>query len=75
MFGEDVSAGLGLSAVLAGAAATFSIAAFYFFLSTTAQEAKVKKRMAGGEGHRSAIRAATQSAIADAERPTATSPR
>lgn len=58
MFGLDGSAGIGLTALLAGGAAAFSIAAFYYYASTSAQEAKFKKRMAAVKDHRSAVRAA-----------------
>lgn len=68
MFGEIADAGVGMTALIAGAAAAFSITAFYFYISASTQEAKFKKRMASVKDHRSAIRAASQSRAADAKK-------
>lgn len=68
MFGEEAIGGFGMTALLAGAAATFSIGAFYFFAAASSQEAKFKKRMASVKDHRSAIRAATQGRIAETKK-------
>lgn len=58
MFGEEATVGIGMTALVAGAAAAFSIVAFYFYASASAEEAKFKKRMDAMKEHRSAIRAA-----------------
>ncbi|MEM9725965.1 MAG: type II secretion system F family protein [Pseudomonadota bacterium] len=65
MFGDDATVGGMLAALFAGAAAAFSIAAFYIFANSTAQESRVKKRMAAVKQHRSSVRAAAQGAIAN----------
>lgn len=42
--------------IAAGAAAVFSVMAFYFFFNTSAKEATFRKRMASVKDHRSALR-------------------
>lgn len=51
-------ADLNLASIVAGVAAAFSVAAFYFFINASAKEAQVKRRMESVKNHRSALRAA-----------------